>query len=132
MSHPSRFKADDPYLARLREVCLALPEAAEKVSHGHPNFYTTKVFAVFGGVVKGDHYNTRWSRSVLVRPDLLTREQSLADDRFFVPAFFGAHGGLALDLAAAAVDWSEVAELLDASYRHVALHRMLRALDQRP
>ena len=59
MSHPSRFEADDPYLARLREVCLALPEAAEKVSHGHPNFYTTKVFAVFGGVVKGDHYNTR-------------------------------------------------------------------------
>ena len=34
MSHPSRFEADDPYLARLREVCLALPEAAVPSGEG--------------------------------------------------------------------------------------------------
>ncbi len=128
MSHPSRFEADDPYLARLREVCLALPEAAEKVSHGHPNFYTTKVFAVFGGVVKGDHYNTRWSRSVLVRPDLLTREQSLADDRFFVPAYYGPSGWIGLDFTAAEVDWGEVADLVEQSYRNTAPARLVRLL----
>lgn len=33
MSHPRRFEDDDPYLARLRRICLALPEAAEKGPH---------------------------------------------------------------------------------------------------
>ena len=31
------FDAADPLLARLRQVCLALPDAAEKISHGRPN-----------------------------------------------------------------------------------------------
>lgn len=31
------FDAEDPLLARLRQVCLALPDAAEKISHGRPN-----------------------------------------------------------------------------------------------
>ena len=52
--HPVMFDEDDPYLDRLREVCLSLPGAAEKISHGRPNFFTTKVFAIFGGVTKGD------------------------------------------------------------------------------
>ena len=128
MSHPSRFEADDPYLARLREVCLALPEAAEKVSHGHPNFYTKKVFAVFGGVVKGDHDSDRWAQSVLVLPDLLTREAALSDERFFVPGYYGPYGWIGLDFRAAEVDWDEVAELVTESYRNTAAVRLTRLL----
>ena len=30
MTHPRRYEPDDEYLARLRTICLALPEAAEK------------------------------------------------------------------------------------------------------
>ena len=128
MTHPRRFEPDDPYLTRLRAICLALPEAAEKDSHGHPNFYTKKVFAVFGGVVKGDHYSDRWSQSVLVLPDLLRREAALSDDRFFVPGYYGPYGWIGLDFRAAEVDWDEVADLVEESYRNTAPARLVRML----
>lgn len=128
MDHPRRYSPDDPYLSRLREICLALPEASEKESHGHPNFYTRKVFAIFGGVVKGDHYDDRWSRSVLVLPDLLRREECLTDERFFVPAYYGPYGWIGLNFVAAAVDWDEVAELVEESYRNTAPARLVKQL----
>ena len=39
----------DSDLAKLRALCLALPGAAEKISHGQPNFFIEKgrVFAQF-------------------------------------------------------------------------------------
>ena len=129
MRHPRRYSPDDPYLARLRRICLALPGAAEKESHGHPNFYTRKVFAVFGGVVKGDHDSDRWSQSVLVLPDLLQREAALTDERFFVPAYYGPYGWVGLDFRAAEVDWDEVADLVEQSYRNTAPATLIR---QRP
>ena len=45
MAHPQKFDDGDPVLARVRELALALPDAGEKVSHGRPAFFTTKVFA---------------------------------------------------------------------------------------
>lgn len=48
------FNDDDPVLARVREVALALPDGADKVSHGRPAFFTTKVFAYDGTWVKVD------------------------------------------------------------------------------
>ncbi len=48
-----------------------------------------------------------------------------------MPPYFGPGGWVALDFTAAPVDWDEVAELMDASYRQVAIKRMLRALDER-
>ena len=129
-AHPDRYAPDVPYLARLRSICLALPEAAEKNSHGHPNFYTEKVFAIFGAVVKGAHFDDRWAQSVLVLPDLLTREQALADKRFFVPAYYGPYGWIGLNFRAAEVDWDEIAELVELSYRRTAPARLVRALDE--
>ena len=128
MSHPRRYEPGDAYLSRLREICLALPEASEKESHGHPNFYTRKVFAVYGGVVKGDHYSDRWSQSVLVLPNLLTRESASDDERFFVPAYYGPYGWIGLDFRAAEVDWDEVADLVEESYRNTAPARLIRLL----
>ncbi len=58
-----------PLSARVREICLALPGADEKVSHGRPSFFTTKVFVTYGGTVKGDHDPEPYRQSVLVLPD---------------------------------------------------------------
>ena len=52
MPHPIMFEDDDPMLARVRSMALALPDADEKVSHGIPAFFTTKVFAYYGGSEK--------------------------------------------------------------------------------
>ena len=51
------------------------------------------------------------------------------DDRYRIPAYTGHNGWIDLDVEDG-VDWDEVAPLLSGSYRHFALKRMLKALDQ--
>lgn len=135
MAHPIMFDEGDPFLARLRTICLALPGADEKLSHGRPNFYTRKVFAVYGGSLKGDHYAAVARQALLFLPDASDREALLEDERFFVPAYYGTAGWLGLSFhligAFERVDWDEVAELVDASYRLTAPKTLVRELDSR-
>lgn len=67
--------------------------------------------------------------ALIIKPDPDERPALVGDPRFFAPPYFGPGGWLALDLATPDVDWAEVRELLDSSYRQVALVRMVRALD---
>ncbi|NHA67405.1 MmcQ/YjbR family DNA-binding protein [Phycicoccus flavus] len=130
MAHPPRFEEDDPLLARVRQIALALPGASEKVSHGRPTFFTTKVFAIFGGVVKGDHGSDALRQALVFRPDDDERPALLEDPRVSVPGYEGASGWLALDLRATP-DWAEVAELVESSYRATAPARRVAELDAR-
>ncbi len=124
MAHERMYRDDDPYLTELREVCLALPESAEVEAWGRPTFRAgKKMFAVFEG-------NQRHPYAVIFKPEPQERPALLDDSRFYVPAYFGPAGWLALDFTAAPVEWAEVEELMETSYRQVALKRMLRALDQ--
>ncbi len=118
------YNDDDPLLARLRRICLALPEATEVEAHGHPTFRAGKIFAVYG-IAHAD------SQAMIIKPDPDEAPALIADPRFTRPPYYGAWGWLALDLASPDVDWQEVAELVDASYRQIALKRMLRALESR-
>jgi uncharacterized protein YdhG (YjbR/CyaY superfamily) len=131
MAHPLRFEDDDPFLARLREVALALPGAAEKVSHGRPTFFTRKVFAIYGGVVKGDHASARLARALVFLPAPDEDAALRADDRFAVPGYEGAYGWLCLPLDRADTDWAEVAELVEDSFRQTAPVTRIRELDAR-
>ncbi|MEI2826518.1 MAG: MmcQ/YjbR family DNA-binding protein [Dermatophilaceae bacterium] len=128
--HPSRFSEDDPYLHQVREIALALPGAQEKLSHGRPTFFTVKVFAMYGAVVKGDHASQALARSVVILPEASEREALLADPRFAVPGYVGAYGWLALDLTRDIPDWKEVAELVDASYRSTAPASLVHQLNR--
>lgn len=118
------FHDDDPYLAQIRALALALPEAVEALAWGRPTFRAGKMFAIFSGSL-----SPRLSLEFTPDPD--ERAALVQDPRFFVPPYSGAHGWLALDLLAAEPDFAEVAELLESSYRLGALQRMLRALDAR-
>lgn len=129
MSHPSRFEDDDPLLVELRDIALSMPGAAEKISHGRPTFFTRKVFAIFGGVVKGDHWSTRLARSLVFLPAAQERQALGEDERFVVPAYEGAYGWLCLPLDRADTDWTEVAELVEESFRRTAPVTRLRELD---
>ena len=128
------FDDADPHLARLREIALALPGAAEKVSHGRPSFFTRKVFATFGGSLKGEHFSPIARHSLLFLPEAAEREALLEDERFFVPAYVGTAGWLGLSFHIIGgldrVDWDEVAELVDASYRQTAGKRLIAELDR--
>jgi predicted DNA-binding protein (MmcQ/YjbR family) len=117
------YRDDDPYLAQVREVCLALPETAEVEAWGRPTFRAGKrMFAVFEG---GDEH----PYALVLKPDPSERHALLDDPRFSIPPYHGPYGWVALDLTVADVDWTEVRELVETSYRQVALKRMLSALD---
>ena len=124
------FDEDDPYLARVRELALALPGAAEKVSHGRPAFFTKKVFAYYGGSLKVDGDWVQHGQSVVVLPDPDDRAALVEDPRIFVPAYLGPSGWIGIDLDGD-TDWDEVAELLDASFRLTAPRRTIAELDTR-
>jgi predicted DNA-binding protein (MmcQ/YjbR family) len=130
MAHPRMFDEDDPVLARVRELASALPEAEEKVSHGRPAFFTSKVFAYYGGSVRLDGEWVQHPCSVVVQADPDEREALLEDPRSFVPAYLGPSGWIGIDLDDR-TDWTEVAELLDASFRLTAPRRAVLRLDER-
>jgi hypothetical protein len=126
VAHPRTYRDDDPYLGEVRSVCLALPETAEVEAWGRPTFRAGKrMFALF-------EQHDAHPYALVVKPEPEERLALLGDPRFFVPPYHGPYGWLALDLTAAEVDWAEVGELAEASYRQVALQRMLRALDATP
>jgi predicted DNA-binding protein (MmcQ/YjbR family) len=116
------YSEDDPNLAHVRKVCLSFPEAVEVEAWGRPTFRAgKKIFAVYGS--HGDR-----ECALIFKPDAAERPALQDDDRFYSPPYFGASGWLALDLRCAPVDWHEVTELVDSSYRQVALKRMLKQL----
>lgn len=131
MAHPQQFDDDDPVLAKLREVCLALPGADEKVSHGRPSFFTKKIFAGFGAVLKGDHHSGRYDQALVFMPSGEDAAAIDQDERFFTPAYWGPYGWRGLDLSADDTDWDEVRELVEESYRATAPNKLIKELDAR-
>lgn len=124
------FRDDDPGLAQVRELALGFPEAHEKVSHGRPGFFVSKMFAMYGGSTKASGTMVTVPHCLLVKVEESDRQALQQDDRFFSPAYLGPSGWLGLDFTAADVDWAEVRELLDASYRLVAPARLVARLDE--
>jgi predicted DNA-binding protein (MmcQ/YjbR family) len=129
MPHPIMFGEDDLGLADVRRIALGFPEAVEKISHGRPVFCVPKMFAVYGGSSKRTGEIVGYPYSVLLKVDESERRALEQDRRFFYPMYLGPFGWLGLDLTTGTVDWDEVAELLDASYRLTASKRLIKRLD---
>jgi predicted DNA-binding protein (MmcQ/YjbR family) len=121
----------DPGLAEVRAIALSYPSARERVSHGRPGFFVTKMFAMYGGSTKDTGEMTAVPHCVMVKVDESDRTALARDDRFFRPAYLGPAGWVGLDFTAADVDWDEVRELVDASFRLVAPRKLIAELDGR-
>jgi phosphoribosylglycinamide formyltransferase-1 len=114
--------ADDPRLAKLTRLCLALPEATRRDTGDHAAFLVRKkIFAYF---LNNHHGDGRVA--ICAKLALGENADRVASDpaRFYLPAYIGPRGWVALRLDAGAVDWSEAAELLHESYRLVAPKRL--------
>ena len=122
MAHERTYSERDPYLKDLRKVCLALPEAVEIEAWGRPTFRAGAKGKIFAFFIGGSQ-----PFGVIFTPDPAEAPALRADDRFFVAKYHPKH--LALDFTKAKVDWDEVAELMEASYRQVALKRLIKDLD---
>ena len=121
-SHPLMAKPRaKTVVARIRAICLELPEAAEKPFGGHtsPAFRVRdKMFVVISEdqtsmTVKAP----RGVQGILVNSD---------PERFFVPKYVGSKGwvGVRLDLARPP-DWGEMAEVIYESYCLTAPKRLV-------
>ena len=115
---------NDP-LSQLRKVCLALPEATEKVAWGQPTFRVRdKIFAMFTDNHHGDGRVSLWCKAPPGVQEVLVG----ADPRrFYVPAYVGHKGwvGVRLDVK---VDWDEVADMVKDSYVMTAPTRLAALL----
>lgn len=131
MAHPQQFDDDDPVLAKLLAISLDLPGAKMKVSHGRPSFFTKKIFAGYGAVLKGDHDSELYAKSLVFMPDPDEAAAYRDDARVFVPAYWGPSGWLGIDISGADTDWDEVRELVEDSFRATATKKLIAELDQR-
>ena len=125
MEHPTVIDPRDPLVERVRTICMVYPETVEMMSWGRSTFRAgKKIFVVMGSSVERPY-------SIVFKPDAEERVAYLQDDRFFSPPYWGPSGWLAIDIDQPDTDWIELAELIDTSYRQVALARQLKVLDAR-
>jgi predicted DNA-binding protein (MmcQ/YjbR family) len=124
--HPDVVEAHHPLVVRMRELCLRYPDAVEISAWGRPTFRTpNKIFVILGATMERP-------LSIVVKPDPADEPALRQDARFWNPPYWGPFGWLAIDLDRPDTDWQELAELVDASYRLVALKRQVKALDEHP
>ena len=109
-------------LARVRAICLGLPETSERLSHGAPTFFVRGKRAFV--MVLTDHHGDGRFALWCAAPEGMQKMLVEADPkRFFVPPYVGHNGwvGVRLDLP---VDWDFVAGLVTDSYRLTAPKRL--------
>src|SRR6478672_2694267 len=103
-----RPSATDRIAERLRKICLALPEANERLSHGEPTWFAGKgkTFAMLDNHHHGSPHLSVWLPQ---------------------PPYVGPRGwvGVVLDTQP---DWDMVERLVRDAYRHVATKRLVARL----
>jgi hypothetical protein len=128
-AHPVRVKSARTLriLERLRKLCLALPEANERLSHGEPTWFAGKgkVFAMFDDHHHGAEHVAVWLPLPRGAQEMLVEADGA---RYFRPPYVGASGwvGVVLDRDP---DWSTVESLMRDAYLHVATRKLAAMLD---
>lgn len=127
---PDMFSPDmvEKHLARLRRICLALPGAIEKLSHGEPTFFTPKKsFAMFSE----NHHDD--GHLAVILPVGFEKQERLIEERpacFYFPAYVGVSGWVGVELDR--VGDAELESLVHAAWRRVAPKRALKAAQTAP
>jgi hypothetical protein len=112
--------------SRIRAVCLAFPDATEKLSHGSPGFFVGRQFAMLW---MGGHHEHDFAHLWCAAPEgAQSALVSSNPQRFFRPPYVGSRGwiGVRLDIE---LDLDELDMLFEDAYRHVATKRQLAQLD---
>ena len=123
VKHPSTAEGA---LARVRQLCAALPETSEKIAWGAPTFRVRdKMFAMFLDDHHSDGRLALWCKAPLGLQEMLVGDDP---ERFFVPPYVGVKGwiGVRLDCAP---DWDVVADLLTRGWHLAAPRRLAAAME---
>jgi hypothetical protein len=115
----------EPVLARVRELALALPGTAERLSHGSPGFHIEKgkFFAYFW------HNHHSDGETIVIVKTSGSEEQAMLiemdPDIYFSPPYLGPSGWVAMRLDGDEVDWNRVGDRIAQSWEMVAPRRLL-------
>jgi hypothetical protein len=115
-------RSAEAHLTRLSKICLALPEATRQDSGRHAAFLVRKkTFAYF---LNDHHGDGIVSVACKALPGDNTALANAQPARFYLPAYIGPRGWVALRLDVREPDWGEVTELIKGSYRLTAPKRL--------
>jgi hypothetical protein len=118
--------SDDERLEQISEICLALPEADRRTSHGMPAFAVAgKMFAYYrdnhhgdGKIVVCVKTSGREEQDMLIESDPAL---------YSWPPYIGPSGWIAIDIEPADTDWDHVADRIAQSWELAAPRRLLEA-----
>lgn len=114
--------------ARLVKICEALPEViVETAGETHLAFRIRKrIFAYYLFDHHGDGIIAFCCKSNLNEQRRLVRDDA---ESFFVPAYLGAKGWIAIRLDLDEVDWDTVADLARRAYQDLAPRKLAAAIE---
>ena len=114
---------------RLRELCLAFPEAHEVEAWGELTFRVrNKIFAMYASAAThhGAGRASVWCKARPVTQDMMTRAEP---KRYYSPPYVGPKGWVGVWLDVKSVDWDALEGLLLDAYRMTAPKRLIAQLD---
>jgi hypothetical protein len=116
-------KERERVVARLRAVCLGLPEVEERLSHGAPTFFVRgkRSFVTVHANHHGDGRFALWCAAGTGVQGMLVDADP---ERFFVPAYVGHRGWLGVRLDRG-LDWNELAAIVEDAYAEVAPSKLV-------
>lgn len=112
----SKPKTPEQHVARVRRLCLALPEATERLSHGEPTFFVRN--RVFATCSINHHDDGHVAVIIPVESGLQPLMLKQDPEKYYYPAYVGVRGWIGIELAR--VDDEELAEHLAAAWRLIA------------
>lgn len=129
--HVSRHQDAGWIEAQLDRLARRLPEVGRKTSHGAPGWSvgaekTAKLFAIIADRHHGDE-----TVGLLVKasgPDEMTGLIEAQPDLYYWPKYYGATGWLGIKLNRRDVDWNQVGEWLERSWRACAPPRLTKLM----
>jgi predicted DNA-binding protein (MmcQ/YjbR family) len=115
-------------LARISEFCLTFPEAEREVHGRHADFRVRKrPFAYFLDDHHGDGIVSVCCRSELgENVDRAGRDP----ERFYLPAYIGKRGWFGIRLDRESIDWADVENAIERSWRLAASKGLVALLDR--
>ncbi|HEX2524072.1 MAG TPA: MmcQ/YjbR family DNA-binding protein [Terriglobia bacterium] len=111
----------DAALARIRKICLALPDTKETMTWGKPHFRVgEKIFAGYG--------EENGKRTVGFKLEMAHANLAVQVPGFSRAPYVGDKGWVSLETDSVS-DWEDVREMILESYRLIAPKRSLAQLD---
>ena len=113
---------------KLAGICLAFAGTARESMGSHTAFKVNK--KVFVYYLNDHHGDGIVSICCKVLPGDNERLIAASPRKFYMPAYIGPRGWVALRLDRPSVDWNEVKELVRSSYQQIAPKKLVRLLDE--